>query len=79
MSSRYFSFTRINVKGNTCVTSTGFPRVAIVLEGSGKFIFEESFLKLCKGDEVFLPSDIPGFSIEGDISMVFCNPQGVVI
>jgi mannose-6-phosphate isomerase len=75
----YFSFSRIDVKGSAQITSTGFPRVAIVLEGSGKFIFEEGSMELQKGDEFFLPWNVPGLVLEGDVSMVFCNPEGAVI
>ena len=72
----YFSFTRIDVKGNVSVTETGFPRVAIVLEGSGKFVFEDGSLDLRKGDEVFLPWHIPALRLEGKASVILCNPEG---
>ena len=90
----YFSFSRIDVKGRINIASTGFPRAAIVMEGSGKFIFDSngvgSFgnpgsggtpgsLELRKGDEIFLPWDIPRLELEGDISIIFCNPEGVAI
>jgi len=75
----YFSFSRIDVKGNTNVIETGFPRVVIVLEGSAQFIFEEGSLELRKGDEIFLPWHVPGLRLEGEASVIFCNPEGAVI
>jgi mannose-6-phosphate isomerase len=72
----YFSFTLMDVKGNTEVPGTGFPRVAIVLEGSGKFTFIDGVMELRKGDEIFLPWNIQGLRLEGDISVIFCNPEG---
>jgi mannose-6-phosphate isomerase len=73
----YFSFTRIDVKGDTEIVSTGFPRVAMVLEGTGQFIFEGGTMKLQKGDEIFLPWSIPGLRLTGENSVVLCNPEGV--
>jgi len=72
----YFSFSRMDVKGTAEIKSTGFPRVVIVMEGSGKFIWEGGSLELRKGDEIFLPWDVQGLSLEGDVSAVFCNPEG---
>ena len=72
----YFSFSRLDVTGSVEVPGIGFPRVAVVLEGSGKFVFDNDALELRKGDEIFLPWNIPGLYLEGDISVVFCNPEG---
>ena len=72
----YFSFSRMDVKGNAEVPGTGFPRVAITMEGSGKFLFEGGSMELRKGDEIFLPWDIRRLSFEGDVSVIFCNPEG---
>ena len=75
----FFSFSRIDVKGSINITGTGFPRVAMVLAGSGKFVFQEGSLELHKGDEFFLPWHIPALRLEGEASLVFCNPEGAVI
>lgn len=72
----YFSFTRMDVKGSAALLATGFPRVVIVLEGRGKFTFEGGVMELRKGDEIFLPWNVPGLCLEGELSAVLCNPEG---
>lgn len=74
----FFSFSRLDLKGRTELRSTGFPQVAIVLEGKGDLIFDGGKMSLNKADEVFLPYKIPGAAFEGNISLVLCHPEGAV-
>ncbi|GHU89438.1 mannose-6-phosphate isomerase [Spirochaetia bacterium] len=72
----FFSYTRLDVKGRVPLRNTGFPQVAIILEGEGSFRFEGGILPLRRGDEVFLPWNIPGAELEGTVSAVLCHPEG---
>jgi mannose-6-phosphate isomerase len=73
----YFSFTRADVSGQVEVRMTGYPQVAIVMDGKGSFAFEEGEMSIQKADEFFLPWHIPGLRLNGDVSVVFCHPEGV--
>jgi hypothetical protein len=72
----YFSFSRADVKGSVALIETGYPRVGIVLSGSGKITFDGGVLEIKKGDELFLPYNIPNAKVEGDLSLVLCYPEG---
>jgi mannose-6-phosphate isomerase len=72
----FFSFSRVDVRGKAPLRSTGFPQVAIVLEGAGKLHFEGGELALRQGDELFLPCYIPGAAQEGTVSVILCHPEG---
>lgn len=73
----YFSFTELVVNGRTELLRTGYPQVAIVTGGSGKLIFDGGEMPIHKADEVFIPYDVPGLCVEGDVTIVLCNPEGV--
>lgn len=73
---RYFSFTELTVDGETEMRRTGFPQVAIVLEGEGKLTWEGGELPLKKAQELFFPVDIPNFRIQGHARLILCNPEG---
>lgn len=73
----YFSFTELVVSGRTELLRTGFPQVAIVTGGCGRLIFDGGEMSVGKADEIFIPCNVPGLSIEGDVSIVLCNPEGV--
>jgi mannose-6-phosphate isomerase len=73
----YFSFTRIDVLDSAPLRSTGFPQVAIVLDGKGALVFEGGAMPIHKADELFFPYHIPGLVIDGNVSIVFCHPEGV--
>jgi mannose-6-phosphate isomerase len=73
----YFSCTRIDVTGNINLRQTGFPQIAIVLKGEGAFLFRGGTLPIRRGDELFLPHHIPRAEIAGNLSVVFCHPEGV--
>jgi mannose-6-phosphate isomerase len=73
----YFSFTQADVQGKVGVRITGFPQVGIVLAGEGAILFDGGKMSVKKGDEVFLPYNIPGAAIDGNLSLVFCHPEGV--
>lgn len=72
----YFSFSQADVCGRMPVRRTGYPQIAIVIQGSGTFAYEGGSVLLRQADELFLPCDIPGAAIEGGISVVFCHPEG---
>jgi mannose-6-phosphate isomerase len=73
----YFSFTRADVKGKAALRQTGFPQVGIALRGSGVIYYDGGSFPIKQGDEIFLPYNIPGAQIEGDVSIVLCHPEGV--
>jgi mannose-6-phosphate isomerase len=74
---RYFSFTRMDVCERVAVRSTGFPQVAVVLEGKGCLSFEGGEMAIQKADELFFPYQIPELAIQGNLSMMLCHPEGV--
>jgi len=73
----FFSFTELTVNGETELRNTGFPQVAIVLSGEGKIVFNGGEMPIRKADEIFLPYDIPGAKVIGDVKIVLCHPEGV--
>jgi len=74
----YFSFTELTVNGKCDHQKTGFPQVAIVTKGAGKLLWENGSMDVKQGDELFFPYDIPSFQIEGDLSIILCNPEGAM-
>jgi len=72
----YFSFCQADVSGRMPVRDTGYPQIAIVLKGKGAFCYEGGSMALQQADEIFLPFNIPAAAIEGDVSVVFCHPEG---
>jgi mannose-6-phosphate isomerase len=72
----YFSFTRVDMNGRTDIRATGFPQVAVILRGLGILRFPNGTIALRQGDEVFLPYALLNAEIEGNISIVFCHPEG---
>ena len=77
---KFFSFTELTIKENreTDIIDTGFPKVAVALKGGGKINFDGGEMIIKRGDEVFLPYNIPGARIKGDVTVVLCHPEGVV-
>jgi mannose-6-phosphate isomerase len=72
----YFSFSRADVSGSIPIIDTGFPRIGIVLRGEGTVYFDNGELPVKQGDELFFPFHIPGAVLSGNISMIFCYPEG---
>jgi mannose-6-phosphate isomerase len=72
----YFSFTRLDVRGKADILNIGFPRVAVILNGEGTIVHREGKMPVRRGEEVFLPYDVPGACIEGNVSVVLCYPEG---
>jgi mannose-6-phosphate isomerase class I len=71
--------TEIFVNGQIDLRKTGFPQIAIVTEGNGNITYDGGAMEIKKGDEIFLPYNIPNAAINGDnIKIVFCHPEGVV-
>ena len=76
---KYFSFTELAVAGSVDILDTGFPKVAIVLKGEGQIKFCGGELKIKQGDEIFFPFNTPGAKIDGDVTVVLCHPEGVIV
>ena len=73
----YFSFTEAEINRQAMIRDTGFPQIAIVLEGSGIIRTVNSETQFNKADEIFLPYRMPGAEIIGDnVKIVFCHPEG---
>ena len=73
----YFSFTEMTVTGEAEIRNTGFPQVGIVLKGSGTIAGDNGALTVKQGDEFFLPYQVPGAKVVGDMTVVLCHPEGV--
>ena len=74
---KYFSFTELDVNSETEIRHTGFPQVAIVLDGEGELTWEGGSMKISKAKELFFPTDIPNFRGKGKVRLILCNPEGV--
>ncbi len=72
----FFSFTELIVNGETDLRNTGFPQVGIVLRGEGSIAYEGGAMNIKQGDEIFLPYDVPGAKVLGDVSIILCHPEG---
>ena len=77
----YFSFTRLDLTGETELVRTGYPQVAIVLSGSGTLFCGGCELPLKQADELFFPNSCGALTVraqEGEaLSLLLCNPAGV--
>lgn len=76
---RSFSFTELMVAGRAPMHHTGFPQVAIVTAGTGKLRWAGGELDISKGKELFFPAFIPEFAVEGNCTLVLCNPEGALL
>ena len=74
----FFSFTEIIVQGNAPLRLTGYPQVGIVLSGQGVIEWTGGEMAIKRGDEVFIPHNVPGVSAKGNMSLVLCHPEGVM-
>lgn len=74
---KYFSFTELELHGQIPLLRTGFPQVAIILDGTGLLHWEGGEMPLRQADEIFLPYDIPAAQVSGEIRLVLCHPEGV--
>lgn len=73
----YFSFTQLDVNGQVGMLRTGFPQVAIVLDGEGTLLWDGGSMPITKGQELFFPVEIANFRVSGDVKLILCNPEGV--
>lgn len=75
----YFSFTRLTVRGKEAapLRNTGFPQIAIVTKGEGRFVYGGGAMPLQQADEVFLPYAVPKLRAEGELEIILCHPEGV--
>jgi mannose-6-phosphate isomerase len=67
--------------GSVSLRDTGFPQVGIVLEGEGSLRWEGGEFPLRRGDEFFLPYQIPGAEFSAGnsaprLSVILCHPEG---
>ena len=77
---RFFSFTELTVNGGEAdIFDTGFPKVAVVLEGDGKICFNGGEMPIKQGDEIFLPFNVPGAKAAGNVTLILCHPEGVIL
>ena len=74
----YFSFTEVLLDGETEIVKTGYPQICIVMDGSGKLLWDGGEMEVKKGGEIFFPYDIPGFKASGNLHLVLCNPEGAL-
>ena len=72
----FFSFTELAVHGEAPLIDTGFPKICIVTSGGGEIAFDGGAMRVKRGDELFLPYDVPGARILGDVTVVLCHPEG---
>lgn len=73
----YFSFSQIETEAEFKADATGFPRVLIVLEGSGVMKWDGGEMKIAKADELFVPYGVTGLTFVSDgkmLKVVLCNP-----
>lgn len=73
----YFSFTQLTLKGQTSLRKTDAPQIVLVVEGSGSITYEGGEMPIRRGDEIFLPYNVPGAGVSGDVTLVICHPEGV--
>lgn len=76
----YFSYTKLDIYDSEVIDiyQTGFPQIAIVIDGKGVFQYNGGEMEVKKADEIFLPYNIPGARIKGNVSIIFCHPEGAL-
>ena len=72
----FFSFSELILHGETDILYTGFPRVGIVVDGTGALSYEGGAMELKRGDELFIPYDVPKLRITGNLKLILCHPEG---
>lgn len=77
----YFSFTRLQAKEETPLYRTGYPQVAIVLEGEGELVYQGGRFSYKKADEIFLPYAAQDLVLcpQKETTLFLCNPEGVTL
>ena len=73
----YFSFSQIETEAEFSAGDSGFPRVLIVLEGTGVMKWDGGETVVKKADEFFIPYGVKNLSFKsgGDtLKVVACNP-----
>jgi len=50
-----------------------------VLRGAGKICFGGGEMPIKQGDEIFLPYDVPEAKITGNVTIILCHPEGVIL
>lgn len=69
-----FSCTVVKVSGSMERKNTGDVQIGIVLSGSGTLRCKDSCIPVKQGSEVFFPFHAENVILEGDFSMILCNP-----
>lgn len=76
----YFSFTRLEVREETKLLSTGRPQIAIVVSGKGTLSCGEQEYGLSQADEWFFPYACRELTVKAaqePVVLLLCNPSGV--
>ena len=65
-------------KGSAPLHTTGFVQIGIVVEGSGKLVYEGGEMEIKKGDELFLPYGLCGAEIVSPdgVGIIWSHPPG---
>lgn len=71
----YFTCDQWRVKGSAPLENSGMIRIGLVTEGSGVLKTPLGTLPLQRGTEVFFPYDVPGMTLEGELTLVLCSPE----
>ncbi|MCL2639427.1 MAG: class I mannose-6-phosphate isomerase [Phycisphaerales bacterium] len=72
-----FSFSQLETNSEMKTIYTGFPRVMLMLEGSGTMKWDGGEMKVKKADEFFVPFGVKDLSFStdgGTLKVVICNP-----
>ena len=74
----FFSLTEAFVNSETEIRGTGFPQIAVVLDGRGEIKTGDYSIEIKKADEIFLPYGL-GAKISGEnLRIVYCHPEGAM-
>ena len=71
----YFTCDQWRVKGSAPLENSGMIRIGLVTEGSGALKTPLGTLPLQRGTELFFPYDVPGMTLEGELTLVLCSPE----
>ena len=70
----YFRLSEMRVNGQAPLTPTGAVRIGLVIAGEGQLKTPKSSLPIRQGSEVFLPYAAEQVTLEGDCTLLWCDP-----
>lgn len=73
----YFSYTMLRLRGSVPIRQRQAPQIVLAVDGEGSLIFDGGEMQIRRGDELFLPYQIPGLQAVGTLTLVLCHPEGV--